>query len=394
VLIVSVSAILTSCNNSETTQNNDTSIESKAYRAETTYVAFEQTDKNLEEKAEEKAENIEETIKHNKIASNLLDTIKKIIANRTEIESMDDIEHILKMRDSLVKLLNTDKEFENYMLETDAHWYLNEKFNKIGISFVSAEGIYICLDRAPLLNDFIEKLADKPFKLKTKIENLFGSLQGGEYPFTDISNEMELIPLAGKMLTEYPGYKHNKETAKMLDRALLPLVDFHSVGDDESYSYIVGNFSTDAYPGMTDINQHKRFIKEAKNSRFAPIIRSILNSPSNIGFGGDTLYYVSVPSLKSASVFADEKLNEQLKNLPEDISEMDDSFKYIWLGIDIPHNLIFSKNEKYTRAIAYRFFDRKEPALKSLATIRKIIPGARLIEHPFSEDEKRFELGR
>jgi hypothetical protein len=397
-----VSILLVCCNNNEpkgkdqndsilTINTNNSDLINKTENPHIEYIE-EETD-NVE--VLEDIKSINELLKINSAALKLSNSIQKAIADKKYIKTMDEIERTLEMRDNLIEILNADENFESQMLNIEAIWNYFESFEKIGISFVTAEGIYICLDKAPLLTDLVEKYADEPMKIKIKIENLYGSMRGGEYPFTNIDIEMELIPLAEKMLTEYPGYKHNKEIARMLDRALMPLVDFHTVGCDDSYSYIVGNFSVDQFPGVTDISYHKRFISDAKKSRFSKLVEKILSSPSNLCDWGDTLYYIAVPDLQSGNnVFADDKLNEKLKNLPIEFKDMNDSFKYLWLGVDVPHYLTFSKDENHTNVVAYRFYDNKKTALKSLETIQKVLPGALLIEHLFSDKEKKYELGQ
>ena len=388
--------ILAGCNNSQSAKitNSGSINEIKVDSREITNLTKESATEYVDDELEDDTKSIEEILQVNQAALELAKSIKSVVESKKQIKNFEELEKVLEQRDSLVNLLNKDEEFENQMLGIEDIWSYFEAFEKIGISIITVEGIYISLDKAPLLVDLVEKYADEPFKLKTKIENTFGSMRGGEYPFTDLKKELELIPLAEKMLTQYPGYKHNKEVAKMLDQALFPLVDFHTVGCDDSFSYIVGNYSVDEFPGRTDINYHKQFIKEAKNSRFAKVVEKVFVTPSNMCTWGDTLYYVAVPDLKPGTkVFANEKLNQQLKNLPTEFEDMNDSFKYLWLGVDVPHYLTFSDNGVYTNTVAYRFFGSKELALKSLANIKKVIPKAKLVEHLFSEDEKWYELG-
>ena len=75
------------------------------------------------------------------------------------------------------------------------------------------------------------------------------------------------------------------------------------------------------------------------------------------------------------AVFADAGLNEQLKKLPGEIKSQDSWFIYTWLGVDIAHSMGLGDNYE-DRITVYRFFDKKEPAEKSLEVIQKIIPSA------------------
>jgi len=178
-----------------------------------------------------------------------LNGLKKAIDSQDEMKSLDEVEIALKMRDSLMYLLNNSDEFYMYM-EEGYRFY--EEFEALGIQLVEAEGMFGNLDQAPIFESVIEKVADEPYVLFNKIKNLDASTHGSEYPYYDISEEMEIIPLAEKMLTKYPGHKYNKKVVEFLRYALYPLTDVHRVtGNYEQY--IVGNYDVSAWPGATEI---------------------------------------------------------------------------------------------------------------------------------------------
>ena len=59
----------------------------------------------------------------------------------------------------------------------------------------------------------------------------------------DSSEEVEIVPLAEKMLTKYPGNKYNEEIVKILEYSLFPLTDFHKAPDGFS-SYVSGGYDS------------------------------------------------------------------------------------------------------------------------------------------------------
>jgi len=81
----------------------------------------------------------------------------------------------------------------------------------------------------------------------------------------------------------------------------------------------------------------------------------------------------------------------QLKNLPKDIEEEGDAFKYMWLGIDVPHQLVVRDSNDNKRVIVYRFYNTKEPAEKALVEIQKVIPKAKLVEYDLTEADKKHK---
>ena len=80
----------------------------------------------------------------------------------------------------------------------------------------------------------------------------------------------------------------------------------------------------------------------------------------------------------------------KLKNLPKDVKNANDGFKFLWLGVDVPHTIILRNGDENKRVLVYRFFDKKEPAEKSLLEIQKIIPKAELIEYQLTEADKKY----
>jgi hypothetical protein len=225
-----------------------------------------------------------------------LNGLKKAIDSQDEIKSVDEVEIALKMRDSLMYLLNNAEEFYMYMEEGERFY---EEFEALGIQVVEAEGMFGNLDQAPIFESVIEKVADEPYVLFNKIKNLNASTHGSEYPYYDISEEMEIIPLAEKMLTKYSGHKYNKKVVEYLRYALHPLTDVHRVtGDFEQY--IVGNYDVSAWPGATEIEFHNKFALEYGHSRFAKVVEKITANISTLTETEfDKLYYVGVPDLES-----------------------------------------------------------------------------------------------
>jgi hypothetical protein len=344
---------------------------------------------------------LEEIIGDNKLIMEQLKGLKTMIANRSKINSLADIEKTLRMRDSLIFLLTNNEKYIKIVSEDQCYQKLEEEFKSIGIYIIQAEGLYFGLDVAPLLDDVIERVADEPYILRNKIRNLNSMTIGGEYPYTDISQEMEIVVLSEKMLNKYPDHGYNKEILEILCDALNCLTDVHKYtaillnSDDKKYAgtedyFLIGNYNAEYYPCITDTAYHQAFIRKYSKSRFAKVIRKIFSNISTLSSqNSKILYIIKVPPLTSDSVFVDEKLKQAFKNLPKDIAEQEDCFKYMWLGIDIPHLLYLPYDTDIKKVICYRFFDSQEPAEKSLKLIRKMIPSAKLVKYNLTKTEKK-----
>jgi len=380
-IICLIAIAVVSCTNSESNENTE---------SDSTEIteATEVKDTQIETEEQELEGKLAEFLKDKTLAFEQFRNLKEAIANQSEMKSIKEVEKALKMRDNLMNILNNDDAFYTYMEEGDRFY---EEFEAIGIQIVEAEGMFGSLARALIFEKVIERVADEPYILNNKIQNLNASSHGSEYPYFDIKEEMEIVPLAEKMLTKYPGHKFNKEILEILGYALYPLTDFHKAPDDFA-QYIVGGYDVGAYPGATDISFHNNFVEKYAKSRFAKVIEKILLNPSVLSKNEfDMLYFIQVPDLKSDSVFTDQKLNQQLKVLPKDIMSANDGFKYLWLGVDVPHILTLRKSDENKSVLVYRFFDKKEPAEESLTEIQKIIPKAKLVEYQLTETDKKYK---
>lgn len=337
--------------------------------------------------APEQSLKLEDVISKNNEALEQLRALIDAIENKEDIKTLEEVEKVFSHRDNLIKLLMADDDFNTYMEEGDR---LYEEFESLGIHIIEAEGLFFGLDKANLFEDIIEKVADEPYILKNKIDNLYAASHGSEYPYLDLSEEMQIIPLAEKMLLNYPDHKYNIEIAKILENALNPLTDVHLVKSSHK-SYIVGGYAIGEYPGATDIKYHKEFVEKNEKSKFADVIDKIVKSISVMGKSEfDSLYFIQVPDLSTTdSIFADEKLNTALFNLQGSISPLTANTKYLWLGIDIPHSFYLRDGDETNKVIVYRFSTEKENLVESLTNIQAIIPSAELVEYELTETDKK-----
>ncbi len=328
-------------------------------------------------------EKLDEILKVNKeLIFENLNSLKKAIAIQDKLTTSKEVESVLQIRDTLMHLLNTNNAFYRYM---DKGYHFHKEFEALGMLVVEVEDGFAELVQAPFFEKVIEKAADEPLILFNKIKNLDASAYKSEYPYHDLKDEMDLLSLAEKMLTKYSEHKYNKEILKLLTRSLHPLTDVHLVMEKDYKLYLVGGYQATSEL-ETDINEHNAFVENYSQSRFAKVIENIVSNISTLSSDKlDLLYFVKVPELNSEGVFADEKLNEQLANFPREIKEQSSSFKYMWLGVDVPHTFSLGKVNESFEIVVYRFYDQKEPAEKALEKIKKIIPKAELLEYKLNK---------
>ena len=184
IYFVLVFSVTISCNNTEDVENQ----ENDSLQLVENLKENEPEDKETDGK-------LESVLKDNKLVMFQLASLSQAIENKNEIKSIEDIENVFKMRDSLISLLYSAPKLDEYMENEDGTG-VEEELNKLGILMVWVEGMYSGLEQAAILEDIIEKVADEPYILKNKIENLYASSIGLEYPYDAISEQMQIVPLA------------------------------------------------------------------------------------------------------------------------------------------------------------------------------------------------------
>ncbi len=289
------------------------------------------------------------------------------LADSNQIISNDGIIAVYDYRDTLISQLDKNGVFERLfdrvgqgVFSWDSMWIVMLEFEKIGIHIVTAEGMYVGLERAPLLSYALENLATEDFKLSQQIKNAYGMTIGGEYPFLDLEWNDDVILAGEQLLSKFPASDYTSEVLGYFENALTPFVDLHKViSEDGSESFIVGGFEVESWPGLTDTAYHHQFLRSYPKSVFAPMISRIINNPSQMKADANLIYIVKVPYLEKEITW----------------------FNYFLNGIDIAHKLYIDENMPENPTLAYRFYDDKQKALNALNKILPLVPKAEIIQY-------------
>jgi hypothetical protein len=273
------------------------------------------------------------------------------------IKTEDNLLSIFPRKMELIKLLldYCQEPFEKIasLYRKDPRWpALEKELSILGIKAFTAEDYWAGLSDGPFLEDLVSRVASEPCQLFIQMKYAQTESFGGEYPYMDLDDEMKMVEIGEMLLQSFPDSKFTIQMKDMLFDALVPLTDVHEVGD----LYIVGGLSRRAYPGLTDITQHQRFIEDYPNSRFPDVVARIIGSISNIS-GEGPIYAVVTDACTS------EKEARQVV------------LTYLLQGVDIPH-ILTDTGDAQRRYVAYRFYTDKEKASQALKEIQRIKPQA------------------
>jgi hypothetical protein len=322
--------------------------------------------------------------------SPLLNKVKELntrVCLSEEINSVQQLDAIMLLRDSLMNLLYQDTAITAYLekMSTVPDTLIDDEFSRLGIQTLWAEGMCVGMSRAPFLEETIERVGDEPYILKNKILARVGNTLQGEYRYYTLDASIEILTLAEKFLAKYPDHPYVKDILEPFIESVIPFTDVHKVSEGEDYTgYIVSGLSWEQYPGGTEIMNHLYFVKNHKNSRFAEPVQNILQSMSALTEpDADTIYIVTVPEAsKDKDVFSSTELNTRLHELPAAFFSTPTTLPYLWLGVPVAHTMNLPSDSGGTNVVlAYRFFDTKEPALKSLQGIQAQIPEAQILKY-------------
>lgn len=295
------------------------------------------------------------------------------------VDSDDKVMAILNMRDSIMSEMTTI--IENYYYdEGEADWdkslLVDEELDTIGFWTIYAEGMFVDLDVAPILENEIEQYTSEEFQTYIDFKNKFSHSLGGEYPYMSITVYYPAIMAGEKM---YKNFKSSKYFDLIYDdylSCLSILTDIHKVNfSDFSTGCFYSNLTYSFYPFATSCEDLDYIIDNYPNSMFIPILEKLTNNMSEIDVNTDN------DNVKS-EIFA--VVIDQF----DDYSAANDKiFEYLNQGKDIVHNLSLKNNDdQIVYYTCYRFYSDKQKAQEALNYIKSDFPEAKILHIIESDD--------
>ena len=297
---------------------------------------------------------------------------------RGKVSSQKDLETLLDSRSKMITLLH-DKVLNPFFSKADTEDFYNsergasleKELNRIGIQSISAEGMYIGLAPSTMLEKEFKQLSDEPFKLYNDFLSQRGNSMGGEYPYSNLENQMKLVWIGEQLIGKYPNNPYTARIRSDFRFALGTLTDFHQVNTPaQGVYYIVSDLLTEPYPTMTSVDQLNNFVKQYPQSKYSHLTKNILENTSDIKLNEDgypqPIYLVVAKWLAadSSDENADCENAEQLRN------------NYLDKAMPIPHLLRLNRQGQTQCALCYRFYSSAQKATTALSILKKIEPAA------------------
>ncbi|MBN2892506.1 MAG: hypothetical protein JXL97_11610 [Bacteroidales bacterium] len=287
------------------------------------------------------------------------------------IQSKEQLMNVLTLRDCLLTPL--DYYMEDYFytsFEEDLQtWYdIEEELNSIGFLVVSAEGLYVEMGLAPVIQEEVDKFASEPLKLMLDFKYQYSNALGGEYPFSYLEEYFRAILIAEKLYENYSETEFYKNIEGDFRQSLFITTDIHKVkSSDEGGDCFFSEFSHDSYPFMADCEAIERFVENYPESRFNEMYMNLLGTMSSFTYSSDFEDYIA-----EAYVVVTDKVADYYEGA-------DLIFGYMLQGKDIVHciELVNGKNIDYY--VVYRYYSEKDLAEIALKQIQKIKPDAYII---------------
>ncbi|OWY21655.1 hypothetical protein C7N43_24055 [Sphingobacteriales bacterium UPWRP_1] len=281
-------------------------------------------------------------------------------------------------------LLNEDPD----VLQNEESNYLFNELKEIGIKGIFAEGMYVALGEAPMLEAKLQALAAEPLRLKIEFEQAQTDAIGGEYPFLDLDGEIKSVVLGEQLLFQYPKTAYAKQVESSFRFCLQTLTDVHALSGKYDRGYLTHALSFEHYPYETDIAQIKQFAQKYPQSRYAGAISKIAENPSEMELDADAplpVYLVVINRFKPETPAGNAL---QCANAEKEM------YRYLDKGIDVCHTLlIYHKNEP-TCALTYRYYPTPEKAGKALQTWATTMPGvpAEIVKIAYNSNLETWEI--
>jgi len=295
---------------------------------------------------------------------------------RETYTKQEEIEAVLNYRNSLLQLINNlAYSIGEQMFEDEKRWGLfQEELIKFGFLPYYAEGMLSGITISPILESEIDAICTPEFQLKMKFKNAEASSLGGEYPFLDLSANIKMVLLGEEMAKKFPQSPSYTEIEEAYRFAITTLTDIHALSrNGEIEEYLLLDISRDFWPNATDISFMETFAKKHTESKFAPVIKRIISSVSEIQVNENVdegeVYLVVVESFE----------NEQ--------EAFDKVFELLNKSIDVPHMVSSKKGKVEQFHVVYRFYSDKQKADKALAKIKTRFKKAKIVHIDFNWNE-------
>lgn len=308
---------------------------------------------------------IDSLITNENLKDSLINYFNKIY--KAEITNEATIKSIFKERKMLWRRIEPYAyKLEEKMHEAPNYWdkFANE-LKVIGFKPVYAEGMLASITTSKILEKEIAQYGSPDYQLYFAFLEAESNSLGGEYPYLDLTYQIEMVVLGEKMAKKHPKSPYNDSIFEAYQYALSTLTDFHKVKDASADRYLLNGISRDFWPNATDISFMEKFVKEHSRSRFAPSVKKILANTSELSIGEDPnkgeVYLISVTD------FGTEKAAKQ------------QVFEYLNSGKDIPHVIHSKTGEAKTYHAVYRFYSDKTKAEENLKIIKSKFKDAKLI---------------
>ncbi|MEL7530088.1 MAG: hypothetical protein AAFN10_02210 [Bacteroidota bacterium] len=294
----------------------------------------------------------------------LIGSFAAAVAQANSIETSEQLESLLfERRDQAREQLQSLIENQDPAWLDQNYQALEDELNRLGMSMLFAEGMFIGLGNTTLLTELVETKGSDALKWYLQFIYASDESANGEYPFLDMRPYGSMI-VAGERLQSIQPNPYFEKIEDQYQRAILCMADIHRVGaptarTDEK-QLMVGGINTEHYPFATGAESRQNFA-EGQNSRYGPVLAKIMANMSEMSEEPEHLYAI-ITEWVDGEAMAKNRV-----------------YSHLEAGVDIPHYLkIRRSNGADAYGIVYRFYDDAEKAEAAISKIEQEIETAEL----------------
>ncbi len=309
-----------------------------------------------------------EWAKPNPTLSATLTELAKLVFSPENLKTEEDLQRVFGLRDTLIIHMSLPVSEMANSLQPQQIEAIEKEARQIGVAFVYAEGMPVAAARSELLPEVVAKIGSQPYQLLINFLNAYDATRGGEYPYAELSAHGDALTLAEELRKKYPKTYYYEQALDAYAELFRIFADIHLViQPDGSTQAIVGGVSTDAFPGMTKIEDRKKYIAENPVTVSASVIKRVLENTSEIEVNSEGKWQNGVLHVVKIA---------EVTNLEEARSRIT---AYLTDGIDIPHLLGVKSGDKDTYWIVYRFYTNPAKAKAAEEKAKKLETNAKTV---------------
>lgn len=236
-----------------------------------------------------------------------MESLVAYLCRLRDLNATHDLLDAVILRDTVAVRL--DRWLDAFAMDPAMEWGSEEQqalfaeLERLALQPLTAEGFVTGTVPGAFPPDVMDAHAPEDLALYLAFREAEGASFSGEYPYLDLSPQIEMIRLGERLRALAPASPYVAATQEAFLQALATLTSLHAVAEGGSEAtWLTGVGTSEFWPFAADGGALARIVEEQPASRYAPVFARILASPPALDPTLETAFVVvaETPDVTSA----------------------------------------------------------------------------------------------